>query len=75
MFFLFVINLDFEFSGVFDFTEQIPLFDFSVVVENAKLDKLNLYQGDSLPELSFAIKTNFVGLDLDNFIGDIYRNN
>ena len=65
-------NLEMEFSGIFDFTNEEPFFNFSAIVEKARLDQLNLYRKDSLPELSFTVRTNFTGNDLDNFKGEIY---
>lgn len=65
-------NLDLEFSGMFDFSQAAPKFKFSAIVEKARLDMLNLYHLDTLPELSFTMKTNFIGSDIDNFKGEIY---
>ena len=62
-------NIDLDLSGKFDFSDSIPVFDFNAVVDHARLDKLNLYQNDSLPELSFTLESNFVGDNFDDFEG------
>ncbi|MEA3445053.1 MAG: hypothetical protein U9R19_10055, partial [Bacteroidota bacterium] len=64
-------DIDLDFSGAIDFSEDIPVFDFNAVLTNARLDKLNFYKNDSLPELSFIMQSNFTGNTIDNFQGNI----
>lgn len=65
-------NLAFDFAGIFDFSKQVPFFEFSAIVDKVRLDKLNLFNGDSLPEMAMVIKTNFSGENADNLVGDIF---
>ncbi len=64
-------NLDLDFTGSVDFSKDIPEFDFTSSVNKAVLDKLNLYDKDSLPILSFTMKSNFIGNNIDNLKGEI----
>lgn len=64
-------NLELDFTGAVDFTNDVPVFDFNAVVMYAKLDNLNLYKEDSLPVLSFILESNFVGDNFDEFKGQI----
>ena len=64
-------NLEVEFTGRFDFTNEIPIFNFTSVVSNARLNKLNLIPDENNPVLSFTMQTNFSGYDLDNLRGEV----
>ncbi len=64
-------NIELDFNGGIDFSDDVPEFDFNAVVANARLDKLNLFEKDSLPKLSFTMQSRFVGDNFDNFIGEI----
>lgn len=64
-----LINLDF--NGLIDFSEELPRFDFVSVVENAYLNKLNLWERDSSSCLSTTMNLNFSGSNLDNLLGSL----
>lgn len=62
-------NLQAYFDGQFDFTDTIPLFDFSLLVDYAQLYNLNLVTVDSLAVLSTNVYANFTGHSFDNAEG------
>lgn len=64
-------NINFDFSGGIDFSEDVPIFDFHAVLEYAKLEKLNFVENDSTANLVFDITSNFKGNNLDNAQGSI----
>jgi len=64
-------NIAMEFLGRFDFTDKIPVFDFTADVSGAKLYRLNLEKEDSLSTASFLLTANFVGDSIDNVDGKI----
>jgi len=64
-----LINLDF--NGLIDFSEELPRFDFVSVVENAYLNKLNLWERDSSSCLTTTMNLNFSGSNLDNLLGSL----
>ncbi|GAI31436.1 unnamed protein product, partial [marine sediment metagenome] len=64
-------NVKFNFLGRFDFSQDIPEFDFTANVPRANLYKLNFDKYDSTSFLSFIITANFVGDNLDNTNGEI----
>lgn len=65
-------NLNFNFDGVFDFNNEIPVFDFVMDLDRANLIALNLDKRYSLSELSFLLKANFIGNNIDNLAGSIW---
>jgi Zn/Cd-binding protein ZinT len=64
-------NLNLDFSGVFDFTPQIPEFNFTAFVSKANLYKLNIYKTEGNAILSFLLQTHFKGSNIDNLNGKI----
>jgi len=64
-------NLDFEFSGLADFTQQIPTFDFAAKINNANLYNLNIIKRDPVCRLSTYLDIDFAGVDIDNVEGGI----
>lgn len=70
-------NIKLDFLGLFDFSEKIPVFDFTADVSNAKLFNLNLYKEDSISELSFLLDAKFKGDNLDDIQGklELYKTN
>ena len=65
-------NLNFDFDGIFDFNKKIPVFDFVMDLNRANLIALNLDKKYSLSELSFLLKANFTGNNIDNLAGSIW---
>ncbi len=65
-------NLNFDFDGVFDFNPEIPVFDFVMNLRRANLIALNLDKKYSISELSFLLKANFTGSNIDNLAGSIW---
>ena len=73
-------NCKLNFMGIIDFSDTIPVFDFSAFVPKLDLVKLNLNKKDSVSQASFLLTTKFRGSNLDNSSGEIkvvnsmYRN-
>lgn len=65
-------NLNFDFDGVFDFNQDVPVFDFVMDLKRANLIALNLDDKYKLSELSFLLKANFTGSNIDNLAGSIW---
>lgn len=65
-------NLNFDFDGVFDFNPKVPVFDFVMDLNRANLIALNLDEKYHLSELSFLLKANFTGDNIDNMAGAIW---
>lgn len=68
-------NIILDFSGGIDFSKQIPVFNFSANVPRANLYGLNIEKKDSSANLSFNVKANFEGNNIDNIIGEISFSN
>jgi hypothetical protein len=64
-------NLIFQFLGRIDFSEKVPLFDFSAYASKAQLHKLNIDKSDSTNLASMLITANFSGNHPDNLEGNI----
>ncbi|MGD9976802.1 MAG: translocation/assembly module TamB domain-containing protein [Bacteroidales bacterium] len=64
-------NCKLNFLGKIDFSDSIPVFDFSAFVPRIDLVKLNLNSTDSISQLSFLLTTKFSGSNLDNSKGEI----
>ncbi|MBT3208977.1 MAG: translocation/assembly module TamB [Bacteroidetes bacterium] len=64
-------NVNLDFLGLIDFSQETPIFDFTAFVSDAKLKKLNFVKQDSLAKLSFMLSANFVGDEIDNSKGKI----
>jgi hypothetical protein len=60
-----------DLSGHFDFTKEIPEFDFSAVLTNAQLHKLHIIQKDSVFDISCTANAKFKGNNIDNIEGNI----
>ncbi len=65
-------NLNFDFEGSFDFNPEVPVFDFVMDMNRANLIALNLDRTYKLSELSFLMKANFMGNNIDNLAGAIW---
>ncbi len=66
-------DIRFDFSGLVDFSEEVPVFDFKATIDEAHLSKLNLFQRDSLNEsvLSANMVINARASSLDDLEGII----
>jgi hypothetical protein len=64
-------NLRMEFFGKIDFTDTLPVFDFTASVDKAMLFPLNLATSDPSYTLSCYLRANFIGANLDDFDGEI----
>ncbi|NDV47056.1 hypothetical protein D0T49_08355 [Paludibacter sp. 221] len=62
-------NISLDFNGLIDLTQELPVFDFDLIVKEARLDKLNILDKYPDSELSFNVKTNMTGNSLDNING------
>jgi hypothetical protein len=73
-------NLKMNFLGKIDFSDSIPVFDFSAFVPKVDFVQLNLNKADSISQASFLLTAKFTGSNLDNSRGEIkvvnslYRN-
>lgn len=73
-------NCKLNFLGKIDFSDTIPVFDFSLFAPRIDLVKLNLNTTDSVSVASFLLTAKFAGSNLDNSKGEIklvnsgYRN-
>ena len=64
-------NAKLNFLGKVDFSDSIPVFDFSAFVPKIDLVKLNLNKVDSISQASFLLTAKFMGSNLDNSSGEI----
>lgn len=66
-------NIHFDFSGEINLEEKVPLYDFSVRLDEANLTRLNVYQRDTLFEsiLSADISINARFNNIDDLAGQL----
>lgn len=64
-------NCKLNFLGRLDFTDSIPVFDFSAFVPKIDLVKTNLNTADSISQASFLLTAKFSGNNIDNSKGEI----
>jgi hypothetical protein len=64
-------NCKLNFLGKVDFSDTIPVFDFSAFVPRIDLVQLNLNSADSISQASFLFTAKFSGNSLDNSKGEI----
>jgi len=64
-------NLKMEFFGKIDFTDTLPVFDFTADVDKAMLHPLNIVSTDPSYTLSCYLRANFIGANLNDFDGEI----
>jgi len=64
-------NVNFNFSGGIDFSEDIPVFDFNAEIKEAKLNALNFVEHDTTALLSANLVSNLKGNSIDNASGEI----
>ena len=67
-------NLKFSFLGEIDLNTEIPVFDFSLNLNNILPGNLNLSNSFPASQMSFDMKANFAGNKLDNLVGSINFN-
>lgn len=60
-------SLDFE--GMVDLTDKIPTMNFTAVLHDVYLSKLNLWKHDSTSRISTKMDLNFRGSNIDNLLG------
>ena len=64
-------DLELDFSGEVDFSKDKPVMDFVANVVEADLVKLNLYNKESVANLSSLIEINLKGNDWSNIEGEL----
>jgi hypothetical protein len=64
-------NIRMEILGMFDFSSELPEFDFTLNLEKADLYKLNFDKPDTSSSLSMLLTANFRGTNIDNLDGEI----
>jgi hypothetical protein len=64
-------NINFQFLGRVDFSEEMPQFDFSAYASKAQLYHLNIDPSDSTNSVNFLVTANFIGNHPDNLDGNI----
>ena len=64
-------NIKLDLLGRFDFSKELPVFDFTMNLEKSDLQKLNISSTDTSSSLSLQVTANFTGNNLDNIYGDI----
>jgi len=64
-------NIKMEILGMFNFSEKIPEFDFTLNLAKANLQKLNFDKNDTSSALSALLTANFKGSNIDNLDGEI----
>lgn len=64
-------NLLLSFTGMVDFNDSLPQFDFTANITRAHLFDLNLLKRDSITDLQMRIKADFTGTNIDNIDGSI----
>ncbi len=68
-------NLMFDFSGLLDFNDSIPNYDFSLQLHHANLNALGVNRRDSVSELRTALVARASGTNLDDINGEATINN
>lgn len=75
-------NIDFNLTGLLDFSNKVPIYDFKGKVTKFIPNNLNLIHSDSLYRISGNIDINLSGTNIDNLNGyfllnqlDLYQNN
>ena len=64
-------NLQMEFNGLIDVSEDISVYDFEASVEYADLNTLNFVSRDSVSVFKGDVIMNMKGTNVDNAFGDI----
>ena len=64
-------NLQLDFNGLIDFTDSLPVFNFTSNIRHAQLFALHLLKRDSVIDLTSRVKVDFTGNNIDNIEGVI----
>ncbi len=64
-------NLQMEFNGLVDLSEETSLYDFEASVEYANLNKLNFVSRDSISVFKGDVIMNMQGTNLNNVAGEV----
>lgn len=64
-------NFNFNFNGLIDLTQEVPSYDFDLIVNSANLVETNFNHRDSVSLLSGKLKAHGKGSDIDNLNADI----
>lgn len=64
-------NIRMELLGMFDFSNKLPEFDFTLNLLNSNLYRLNLAKSDTSTHISLLLTANFRGNSIDNLDGEI----
>jgi len=64
-------NIQLNIKGLADLSQKTPVFNLYAKAHHIQLDKLNLYNKQNLSALSFSMRANFSGNNLDNAIGTL----
>ena len=68
-------NLDLDFQGKIDFTQELPLFNFRGDLKYGNVFALSLLKNKKIQDLGFVVDADFIGLDFDDLNGNIHLNN
>ena len=64
-------NIKMDLLGMFDFSKELPEFNFTLNLAESKLFNLNFASVDSTAQLAALITANFKGNNIDNLLGEI----
>jgi len=64
-------NIRMDLLGMFDFSNKLPEFDFTLNLAHANLFKLNFDKKDSTSAATMLMTANFKGTNIDNLDGEI----
>lgn len=68
-------NIDFDFDGKVDLTQELPRLNFITTINKADLTALNFINSTKKTNLSTQVIINVNGDNIDNLIGHVYFNN
>ncbi|HPC98347.1 MAG TPA: translocation/assembly module TamB domain-containing protein [Bacteroidales bacterium] len=64
-------NIGLDLLGMFDFSKELPEFDFTLNLKKADLFRLNVDRKDTTSAASLLLTANFTGNTIDNLDGEI----
>ena len=64
-------NIKMELLGLFNFSGELPEFDFTLNLAKANLYKLHIVESDTTASASMLLTANFKGNNIDNLVGEI----
>ena len=64
-------NIKMDLLGMFDFSDELPEFDFTLNLAGSDLYKLNFDKTDTTSQLAMLLTANFRGNSIDNLFGEI----